>query len=118
MEMETDFKKRMLEEKKALAQEKQQLTFESGNFESELLKIKEQLSVKEREVELERKAIEEDKNTLEMINNQAMSKHRANFAEVQAERERLKDMEIEMVKKMRVIDMRSKELSYQCNNHE
>jgi len=34
MEMEGDFKKRMLEEKKYLSSEKQQLAMESGSMES------------------------------------------------------------------------------------
>ena len=50
MEMETEFKKRMLEEKKGLAQEKRQIVMESGNMESDLMKVREDLSINQREV--------------------------------------------------------------------
>ena len=88
--MESEIKKRLLEEKKVLTVEKEELALKSSIDESDMMRSRQKMSVMMKEIDLERQSIEREKQTLMQINQETASKHKENMRFVQEERERLK----------------------------
>ena len=55
---------------------------------------------------------------MKQINGDFMAKHRESLQELYRDKEKIKELELQLIKKIRVVELRAKELSYHSNNQE
>ena len=106
------FKRQMMGDKKELSEEKQRMSAQLGAEELDIIKKRESNEVMARENQIEKEALQRERAELRKTSCEVMQTYKSNLEELQQERERLSEIELQLMRKIRVVQMKSKELSH------
>lgn len=105
----------ILNEKKDFMEEKQKMAMEAANMELDMMKRKEKLDFIIKEQELEKHAIESERHEMRLLNQQMMAKYKEKVNELQQDKERVASLEADLIRKLRIIELKAKESNVPLN---
>ncbi len=81
---------------------------EAANIELDVMKRKEKLDILIKEQEIQKHALETERHELRMINQQMMARYKEKMNELAQDKERVANIEADMIRKLRIIEMKAK----------
>ena len=105
----------ILNEKKEFMEEKQKLAMEAANMELDFLRRKEKLDQLIKEQEMEKHSIDNERHEMRLFNQQMMTRYKDKMNELTEDKQRVAELEADLIRKLRIIELKAKESNVPLN---
>lgn len=103
---------------KEVTEEKQKLALEMASLELQLNRKKEELIYAESDIEMKRQTFDKNRQEMDNFNNQVYNSYRLKLQEAEEAKRRALEMENDLVNKLRIVEMKGKELERHVPTHD